>query len=120
MYNLKNIERWSFGIKNDYLISLVLIGKKKATSSLYNEKENNNEKFSILVYSDGRDACLVETKEIKVLKFKEMSEELAFLEGEGSFDKWKKDHYSFFKSEDKLFNENTLIKFEIFEVKEIF
>ena len=115
-----NIERWSFGTQNDYLISLVLNGKKKATSSIYVENEIGNSKLSIIVYSDGRDACLIETKEIIVLKFKEVDEGLALLEGEGSFDKWKEDHYSFFISEDKLFNESTLIGFEIFELREVF
>ncbi len=116
---MNEIERWSFGRDNDYLISLVLQGKKRATSSLYDEKDNNDEKLSIIVYSDGRDACLVETKKIIVLRFKEVDEKLALLEGEGSFDKWKEDHYYFFKSQNNLFDENTLIKFEIFEVKEV-
>ena len=48
------MEKWKFGINNNELISLVLTGKKNATTSLL----NNNEKLpvigeeSIICYDD--------------------------------------------------------------------
>lgn len=55
------------------------------------------------------------------MKFKEMTEDLAKLEGEGdlSLEYWKNTHYNFFKSYNSKFNNEILIVFEIFEVKQI-
>ena len=114
------MNKWSFGITNDELIKLVLEHKKNATSSLY--EENNLPiigEESIIQYDDKTDACIVKTIDYKIIKFKDMTEDLARLEGEGdlSLDYWKKVHYDFFKSIDSSFNEDTKIVFEIFEVK---
>ena len=35
---MENLETWQFGIDNDYLVGLVLSGKKTATTSIYDEK----------------------------------------------------------------------------------
>ena len=52
------------------------------------------------------------------MKFNEMTEEYAKLEGEGdlSLDYWKKVHCDFFKSIDMDFNNNSKIVFELFEL----
>ena len=39
----KEISRWKFSSDNEKLISLVLSGEKKATTSLYNEYIKNKE-----------------------------------------------------------------------------
>ena len=39
------METWSFLSDNDYLVSLVLEGKKTATTSLYKEYEMKNEEL---------------------------------------------------------------------------
>ena len=111
------MEKWSFGIDNDYLISLVLQGKKQATTSNYNENELPViGKQSIIQYSNGQDACIVETLDYKILKFKEIDENLSNLEGEGTYDLWKKNHIEFFKKYNKDFNEDTLVVFETFKL----
>lgn len=114
------LERWKFGIDNNKLINLVLSGKKTATTSLFesNEKLPIIGEESIICYDDGSEACIVKTTDYKIMKFKEMTEEYAKLEGEGdlTLNYWKKVHYDFFKSIDKNFNENNNIVFEIFEL----
>ena len=55
-----NMEKWSFGIDNDYLIKLVLEGKKRATTSNYDENELPViGKQTIIVNDNGEDACIV-------------------------------------------------------------
>ena len=113
----KEMERWSFGIDNDYLISLVLANKKTATTSNYN---SNNLPIignkSIIVYDNGKDACVVETVDFKILKFKYITPELSDLEGEVSYEKWRENHINFFKRYDKNLNDDTLVIFEIFKL----
>ena len=113
------MKRWSFAIENDKLIELVLSGKKTATSSNYDKSDLPiiGEK-SIICFDNGQDACIVRTIDYKIMKFNEITEELARLEGEGnlSLEYWRKVHYEFFKSYNDSFNDETLIVFEIFEV----
>lgn len=115
------LKTWCFGIDNDKLVELVLSGEKTATTSLY-DKDNIPKvgEKSILVYENKKEACITETKEVIITQFKNITEELAKLEGEGdkSLDYWRKTHYKFFKSIDSNFNENSIIIFEIFEVIE--
>ena len=115
------MERWSFGTNNDKLIELVLQGKKTATTSTYNSNELPIiGEQSIITYSNGKDACLVETVDFIILKFKDIDESLSKLEGEGSHNIWKKNHIDFFKKQNKNFNEETTVIFEIFKlVKDI-
>lgn len=117
------MDKWSFGIDNNKLIHLVLQGKKVATSYLYNESElpKINEK-SILCYDDGTEACIIQTKDFKILKFNEMTANLCKKEGEGdlTLNYWKKVHFDFFKRINKNFNENSKIIFEEFELIKIY
>ena len=107
-------------MNNSELISLVLIGKKTATTSLYedNEKLPIIGEESVICCDDGTKAAIVRTNDFKVMKFNEMTEEYAKLEGEGdlSLDYWEKVHYDFFKSINKNFNYDSKIVFEIFEL----
>ena len=57
-------------------------------------------------------ACIIETQDYKILKFKEIEESLSKLEGEGPHSIWKKNHIEFFKKYNKDFNEDTLVVFE--------
>ena len=113
------MKKWSFGVDNDRLIKLVLAGKKMSTSCLY----ENNElpvigEESIIQFDNEKDACIVKTVDYKIMKFNEMTEELAQLEGEGdlSLDYWKKVHFEFFKSIKPEFSEEDKIIFEIFQI----
>jgi len=113
------LKRWKFAIDNNKLIELVLLGKKTATTSNYNEKDLPIiGEETIICFDNEKDACIVKTIDYKIMKFNEMTEELARLEGEGdlSLEHWRNTHYNFFKSYNSNFNEETLIVFEIFEV----
>lgn len=115
------IERWTFGINNDELVELVISGKKTATTSLYSGYSGNLPKIgdkSIITYSNGEDACLIENTNVIVTEFKNITEELSYLEGEGvrSLKYYRKVHEDYFKTKDKNFNDNTLVVFEIFRV----
>lgn len=118
-YQSQNIGRWHFGVDNTKLLNLVLSGKKKATCYLYRNNENKCKigDVSIITRFDGKDACLIETTEIKILPFNEITWDLAKLEGEHkNLEDWQKDHLNFFRNEYKDFNEHTPIAFEKFKV----
>ena len=114
------MEKWKFGIDNNKLIELVLLKKKRATSYLYLDDRDLpiiGEK-SMICYDDDNIACIVKTVDYKIIKFNEMTEEYAKLEGEGdlSLEYWKKVHYDYFNSIDSSFNDERKIVFEIFEL----
>ncbi len=117
---MKNIERWKFGEKNDTLVDLIISGKKTATTSIFN-KDNKNDLYSIICFSNDQDACKIKTEKILKMKFKDMTWDLAKLEGENeNLQDWRTQHDKFFKSIDSNFNEDTIIEFEIFKVVEIY
>ena len=114
-----NIERWHFGVDNDKLLNLVLAGKKKATCYLYDENEELAKigDLSVITTSDGKDACIIQTEDVKILPFNEITWDLAKLEGEtNNLEEWIKIHTKFFKTRNKDFNESTLIVFERFKL----
>lgn len=112
------MKKWCFGINNDYLVNLVLSGKKRATTSLYNENDIPVEdEKSVLLFSDGRKACITKTSRVVITEFKNITWDLAQLEGENnSLDEWRKEHLNFFKSIDNSFNDDTKVVFEMFDV----
>lgn len=112
------MEKWSFGIDNENLIDLVLSGKKTATSYLFNNNLSKVGEKSVILHDDKTSACEIETVKLCVLKFCEMTQEKAMLEGEGdlSLEYWKKVHFDFFKSIKPNFSESDKIVFEIFKV----
>ena len=72
---------------------------------------------SILTYSNGKKACTIKTTMVMVTEFKNITWDLAKLEGENnSLEEWRSEHIKFFKSIDSDFNENTKVVFEIFDV----
>lgn len=112
------MKKWKFGTNNDYLVDLVLSGKKRATTSLYdfNDVPIVGEE-SALIFSDGSIASIAKTSRVVVTEFKNITWDLAKLEGENnSLEEWQKEHIEFFKSIDNNFNENTKVVFEVFEV----
>ena len=118
------MKRWQFGIDNDKLIELVLKGQKRATTSLYNEYIKEQEPLpkkgekSIIQYSNNKDACLIVIEKVIITQFKNITEELAFIEGEGdkSLKYYKDEHTKIFKEIDKSFSEESKVVFEIFKV----
>ena len=113
------LKTWHFGIDNDKLVELVLSGKKTATTSIYDENDESViGEESILIFDNEKKACITKTKKVIITEFKNISEELSILEGEGTFEEWRKNHIEYFKTINPDFNENTKVVFEIFEVKE--
>jgi uncharacterized protein YhfF len=120
--NLNSINRWTFRINTDKLVKLVLDGKKTATTSLYEfDSLPTVGDVSILTDSNNDDMCILKTKEVIVTKFKNITWDLAKLEGENnSLEEWRKVHKDFFSKIDSTFNDDKKIIFEIFEVIEKF
>lgn len=118
MYN--KLERWTFGIDADKLVNLVLDGKKVATTSLHEfDSLPTIGDVSILTDSNNNDMCILKTRKVIITKFKNITWDLAKLEGENnSLEEWRKVHKDYFSKIDSTFNENTKVIFEIFEVVE--
>ena len=102
----------------DKLINLVLSGKKTATTSLY--KIDNLSKIgdiSVLTDLNDKSICIIKTKKVIVTEFKNITWNLAKLEGENnSLNEWRQVHENYFSKIDTNFNEKTKVIFEIFEV----
>ena len=121
-------EAWSFGEAPDKLADLVLQGIKTATCSAYDLYLINNEPlpqtgdYSVILNSNEEAVCIIKTLKVYVTDFNQVSEEHAYKEGEGdrSLDYWRKVHVSFLTNElasvNRLFNENTKVVCEEFEV----
>ena len=120
--NLNSINRWTFGIDTDKLLKLVLDGKKTATTSLY-EIDNISKIGDISILTDSKDnsVCIIKTKEVIVTEFKNITWDLAKLEGENeTLEEWRKVHKDYFSKINSNFNDDTKVIFEIFEVIEKF
>lgn len=110
------------------LAKLVKEGTKRGTASLYELYKIENEELpmvdghSIITDWNGIAQCVIRTKKITILPFKNVSEELANIEGEGdkSLAYWQKVHIHYFTRELKKlnmdFSQNMLVVFEEFEV----
>jgi uncharacterized protein YhfF len=109
------------------LAELVLEGTKKATASLYLTYNNEDElprvgDLSIIINWDGIAQCIIETTEVEIIPFKDVTEEFAATEGEGdkSLEYWRKCHWSYFSREMKELGktpcDDMLVVCEKFEV----
>lgn len=128
--NFKDLEydSYAFGCDADRLASLVLEGKKRATSSLYilyeiaNETLPKENEYSVILDSKGNAVCIVKVINVLIIPFNKVTAFHAYKEGEGdlSLSYWKEVHRSFFTKELKEFkldfNDTMKIVFEEFEV----
>jgi uncharacterized protein YhfF len=100
---------WYFGNNKELaenLCSLVLQGRKTATSALIWEAEADPETapvlngYSIITDFHGEPRCVIRTTEIRMLPFDEVDAEFAFDEGEGdqSLDYWRQVHWDYFSA----------------------
>lgn len=126
----KYLEAFHFELTEDLaneLLSFVLEGKKKATSSSFKayEKEGSNlpkiGDLSIVTDWDGNPRCIIETKNITIIPFKDITYDICSREGEDdSLESWREGHIRFFSNEGKEigyeFTEDMLVVFEDFEV----
>lgn len=98
---------WSFGAGSeqaDKLLALVLAGTKTATASAQWDYAAENEplpergSLSIILDGTGKPRALIETTDVEVVPFDQVTAEHARLEGEGdlSLDYWREVHQEFF------------------------
>jgi len=128
--NTQYIDVYHFEL-NEYwaneLLRLVLIGQKKATASSYDafriEKEPLPQVGDLSIITDfaGNPRCVVETKQITILPFKDFTFDIVKREGEDdNLESWQNGHIKFFTAEGKTlgytFSEDMLVVFEDFEV----
>jgi 5-formyltetrahydrofolate cyclo-ligase len=86
------------------LLSLILQGKKTASSSLLKDYEFTGDplpvvgKYWMVLNKDLEPKCIVQTVKVERIKFKNVTKKIALAEGEGdlSLDYWRKVHIDFF------------------------
>ena len=131
--DVSNLEKWHFEITEgaaNYLLGLVLEGKKRATASSLWAYEIEGEEIpkagqkSVITYWDGTPGCVIQTTNVRILPYRDITFEIAVLEGEDdTLESWQKNHIEFFTEEGKEigyeFNEDMPVIFEEFEVLEI-
>ncbi len=127
------LEMWHFaGDENtsNYLLDLVLAGRKRASSSSLEAYRIQDEdipkvgELSIVTDWNGRPHCVVKTTKVHVIPYREITFEIAKLEGEDdSLESWRDKHEMFFRKEGKElgydFTEDMDVIFEEFELVEI-
>lgn len=87
----------------DELASLVIAGKKRATCGSFasyqaEERPVTPGAVHIVLNGAGEAVCVIRTLSLRLIRFNEMSAELAALEGEGdlSLAYWQQAHQAFF------------------------
>ncbi|MHA7776239.1 ASCH domain-containing protein [Roseibium sp. M-1] len=100
-------ETFRFGDNPDLcarLIALVRSGKKTATCGALEDYEHGDEvlpvhgRRDIALNWDGTPALVIETQEVFVLRFCDMTEEFALAEGENEdLQGWRRDHQRYFE-----------------------
>ena len=128
---VKSYEAWHFEATEEganKLAELVLSGKKRATAGLVCAYDYDNDPYpkigDINIITDwyGEAKCVIKNTNVRIIKFNEMTEELAAKEGEGdlSLEYWKNEHEKFFKMDceeiGKEFTEDIPFFFIEFEV----
>ena len=98
-YKGKSYNIFIFGDRPDELLQLVLIGQKTATCCIYRDTglENVGD-ISIILDSVGNARAIIETTNISIVPFNQVTADFAAKEGEGdkSLDTWRQIHLSFF------------------------
>lgn len=127
----KRYDAWCFGggiVSANELAKLVYDKTKTATTSAFELYEIENSPLpqigglNIILDTNDNAICITETTKVYVCRYNEVSEEHAFMEGEGdrSLEYWKRVHKDFFtiamNEIDKLFDEEMLVVCEEFKV----
>jgi uncharacterized protein YhfF len=124
--NYSGAARWSFGDSPalaDELLQLVLDGQKTATCGSYTayqqEKGPVIGDYNVILNGRGEPACVIRTLSLKLIRYCDVSAEMAALEGEGdkSLAFWRQGHREFFTREGTFSSQMWLV-FEEFELVE--
>jgi uncharacterized protein YhfF len=128
-YEMKNknyVDAFRFGVEPDWLVDLVLEGKKTATTSGHIFYEIDHEplpkigQYDIILNSKDEPKAVIQITSVDVLPMNEVTEEFALAEGEGDYEHWKNAHQEFFTNElamyDLTFESNMLVVCERFKV----
>jgi uncharacterized protein YhfF len=91
----------------DELARLVVAGRKRATAALLWSHEAESKRIpepgdlSIVTDFSGREFCVIETRQVDIIPFSEVTAEFAATEGEGdgSLEYWRRAHEAFFGRE---------------------
>jgi len=120
-------EAWAFGAAPDELADLVNREIKTGTSSAYPLYALEGEpipavgEYSVILNSHGEAVCIIRNKVVTALPYREVTEEMAYKEGEGdrTLAYWRSVHESFFaccmKEAGFSFDENMIVVYEEFE-----
>lgn len=122
VFHFELTEKWA-----NELLRLVLIGQKKATaSSLWSyalEGEDLPQVGDLHIITDwaGTPRCVIETVDVTLLPFSEITFDICQREGEDdTLESWQEGHRRFFQAEGKamgyVFQEDMPVVFEDFEV----
>lgn len=131
--DITKLPKWHFDLTEsaaNYLLGLVLAGKKRATASSLRGYEMEGEPIpkagdlSVITDWDGNPRCVIRTTNVRILPFDEITFDIARLEGEDEcLESWRQHHRSFFGAESKeigyVFDEQMPVIFEEFEVVEV-
>jgi uncharacterized protein YhfF len=111
----------------NFLLELVLSGTKRATASSLLAYQISGEKLpevgdlSIVTDWDGNPRCVIETTDITILPYKDITYDICKREGEDdTLESWQEGHIRFYKEEGKElgyeFSEDLMVVFEDFKV----
>lgn len=119
--DIDTLPRWPFGDSpelGDRLAALIVAGVKTGTccAKAHNEWSHPGER-GVLVDGSERPVAILETETVTHLRFHEMTQEMAALEGEGdlSLQYWQDAHKDYFTREG-TFAEDMELVFETFRV----
>lgn len=104
----------------DELCSLVLTGRKRATTSWPVDPSIEVGTLNVILDGAGEPAALIRYTLVEQIKFRDVPADFAAAEGEGdlSLDYWRREHWEFFTrvAEDEPFTEDSVVQCERFEV----
>lgn len=100
---------WSFGdspAMADELAALVIAGKKRGTCGSFESYQREAPAVTpgahhIVLNGSGEPVCVIRTLALRIIRFNDITPELAAMEGEGdlSLQYWQQEHQAFFERE---------------------
>jgi uncharacterized protein YhfF len=120
---LNKMIKFSFGDSPelaDELLALVLSGAKTATCSAKRDFSDSYPmphvgRRDIALDSKKVPRCVIETTEVTIKRFDEVDEDFAVAEGEGPYEKWRREHEAYFERNGG-FSEDLIVVCERFKV----